>query len=67
MRNKLIKSISCVAAIVLFFSSCQKEATKSPGLPEEISTAANNQNKHGHLKQTKTFSSDVATRWMNMQ
>ena len=66
MKNTLIKHVSYVFVFILFFSSCQKQVS-TPALPEEISTAANNQNKHGHLKQTKTFSSDVATRWMNMQ
>ena len=66
MKNTLIKSVSFVFVFILFFSSCQKQVS-TPALPEEISTAANNQSKHGHLKQTKTFSSDVAIRWMNMQ
>jgi hypothetical protein len=67
MKYKLIKNISCVVIVVLFFSSCQKETTTRSGLQEEISTAANNKAQHGHLQQTKTFSSDVAIRWMNMQ
>ena len=66
MKNTLLKNVSYVFVFLLFFSSCQKQVAKPP-LPEEISTAANSQNKHGHLKQTKTFSSDVAIRWMNMQ
>ena len=66
MKNTLIKNASYVFVFILFFASCQKQVSK-PALPEEISTAANSQNKHGHLKQTKTFSSDVAIRWMNMQ
>ena len=66
MRNTLIKNFSFVFVLILFFSSCQKQVS-TPALPEEISAAANSQNKHGHLKQTKTFSSDVAIRWMNMQ
>lgn len=67
MKNKSIKTFWCLAVIVLFFSSCQKEATTTPGLVDEMSTVANNKEKHGHLRQTKTFSSDVAIRWMNMQ
>ena len=66
MKTTLIKNVSCVFVLILFFSSCQKQVSK-PELQEEISKAAHNQNKHGHLKQTKTFSSDVAIRWMNMQ
>jgi len=66
MKHTLIKTVSYVFVFILFFSSCQKQVS-SPELQEEILTAANNQNKHGHLQQTKTFSSDVAIRWMNMQ
>ena len=66
MRTTLIKNFSFVFVLIFFFSSCQKQVSE-PALPEEISTAANSQKKHGHLKQTKTFSSDVAIRWMNMQ
>jgi hypothetical protein len=66
MKNTFIKNVSYVFVFVVILSSCQKQVSE-PGSPEEISTAANNQNKHGHLQQTKTFSSDVAIRWMNMQ
>ena len=45
--------------------SCQKESKQLPVL-EEISTAANN-GEQGHLKQTKTFSSDVVVSWVNLQ
>jgi len=64
MKNTVIKSISFV--FILFFASCQKQVSK-PALPDEIPAVANSQNRPGHLKQTKTFSSDVAIRWMNMQ
>jgi len=50
----------------LMIVSCQKE-TKQTLPDEEISTAANNNNEHGHLQQTKTFSADVVIRWLNMQ
>src|SRR6187401_2120502 len=66
MKKTLIKNGSYVFIFILIFSSCQKQVSKS-AQPEEISTAANNQSKHGYLKQTKSFSSDVAIRWMNMQ
>ena len=66
MKYTLVKNVSYVLAFILFFASCQKQVSE-PTLPEEISTAANNKGQHGHLQQTKTFSSDVATRWMNMQ
>lgn len=50
--------------IVFIFSACQEQI--EPAKLEEIATKANS-NVHGHLKQTKTYSSDVAIRWMNMQ
>lgn len=34
---------------------------------EKISFQPNNTSLQGHLKQTKTFSSDVIIRWLNMQ
>ena len=46
--------------------SCQKEAKQAPAI-EELSTAANNANGRGHLKQTKTFSSDLVVSWLNIQ
>ncbi|HEX7847659.1 MAG TPA: hypothetical protein VF476_17790, partial [Chitinophagaceae bacterium] len=66
MRNKLIKS-SCVAAVVLLFSSCQKEETRTAPQEEVALANGNKGQQHGHMQQTKTFSSDVAIKWMNMQ
>ena len=51
---------------VFIFSACQKKIDQ-PATQEEIASAANSNSQHGHLKQTKTFSSDVAIHWMNMQ
>src|SRR5258705_13964114 len=48
------------------FLSCQKETKQVPS-QEEIATASNNNKEHGHLNQTKEFSSDVAVRWLNME
>jgi hypothetical protein len=45
----------CLTLII----SCQKETKQ---LPKQEA-----QGEHGHLKQTKTFSSDVVIRWLNMQ
>ena len=36
-------------------------------MPERNKTANKSVNAHGHLKQTKTYTSDVAIEWMNMQ
>lgn len=69
---KTLKLTNAVAWLLPFitsifiFSSCQKENKELP-VQEEIATASNSNNGHGHLQQTKTFSSDVVVRWLNMQ
>jgi hypothetical protein len=50
---------------IFIFSACQKQIDQ-PTTQKEIAGKANN-NIHGHLKQTNTYSSDVAIKWMNMQ
>jgi PAP2 superfamily protein len=47
------------------FVSCQKDVQSPKQQPEEIAAAAN-KSEQGHLKQTKTFSSDVVIRWLNL-
>src|SRR4030095_7791530 len=51
-----------VFSVLLF--SCQKETGKEPIQQEEISTSSNQT--HGHLKQTKTYSSDVVIKWLDL-
>ena len=51
---------------LFFFFSCKKQADQ-PAQQEEVATAANSNSQHGHLKQTKEFSSEVVIKWMNMQ
>ena len=46
--------------------SCQKDVTQ-PQHEEEITGAVNSNKEHGHLQQTKTFSSDVVVSWINLQ
>lgn len=65
MRKKIMDGI-LLSACILFFFSCQK----SPVATEEKVTnemAARNNQSNGHLQQTKTFSSEVAIKWMGMQ
>jgi len=50
-------------ALILF--SWQKEINKQQPLQEELATTANQD--QGHLQQTKTFSSEVAQKWQDMQ
>ena len=54
------------AVVLFFFVSCQKNIDK-PALQKELSSSANSNNEHGHLQQTKTFSSEVVLKWMDMQ
>ena len=56
--------ITLVLISVCTFFSCKKETQPNDRQQEEIATAANG---HGHLKQTKTFPSDVVVSWINMQ
>src|SRR5688572_17975746 len=63
-------SINLLTATFLFcllaLISCQKDLKNEPIAREELqSSAANNNN--GHLVQTKTFSSEVAQKWQDMQ
>ena len=68
MRS-LTKTLSWLSVLsMIVFISCQKQVDKpySPQQSEEAG-AANNNKEHGHLKQTKTFSSDLVVRWINVQ
>ena len=64
--NKTLSWLSLLSLIVFF--SCQKQVDK-PDLQQqaEDTGAANNNKEHGHLQQTKTFSSDALLRWMDFQ
>ena len=65
MRKKILAAVGISAS--LFIVSCQKGIDK-PYQPEsEESTTANPNNQHGHLKQTKDFSSEVVLKWMDLQ
>ncbi|HEU5166805.1 MAG TPA: vanadium-dependent haloperoxidase [Chitinophagaceae bacterium] len=69
MKPQIKLSISNALLLLTFLSivtmSCQKE-TKQTLPNEEIATAPNNNKEHGHLKQTKEFSSDVVIQWLNL-
>src|ERR1044072_5914915 len=60
-----MKKLSLAAIFLLFLFSCQKE-TKQVTSQEEIATSSNNNKEHGHLKQTKEFSSDVVIQWLHL-
>ncbi|WP_121355910.1 vanadium-dependent haloperoxidase [Flavisolibacter nicotianae] len=61
---------SRIAGIILFLSagwlaSCKKDLQSNGDVQQEAINAANQL--HGHLKQTKTYSSEVPVKWLAMQ
>jgi hypothetical protein len=52
---------------LLFFFSCKKEIKNANQQQTIQNTIARNDEYNGHLKQTNTYSSEVAVKWMNMQ
>ncbi len=65
MKKYFLQAAFITCIIVLLFS-CQKE--DGLAVKENASSlSARNGELMGHLKQTKTFSSDVAIKWMTMQ
>lgn len=62
------KTAACkwiLPAVMLIFSGCKKDGTEKQS-PQDMAVA-HASNAHGHLKQTKTYSSDVVIKWMDMQ
>ncbi len=68
MKYKLLKKTHLLfaLAIVLFLTSCQKDVSDADKQKEVEQLTGNNQS-NGHLNQTKTFSSEVAQKWQDMQ
>lgn len=64
MKKKINYVIFLFAFLSVFNFACQKQIDQ-PTSQQEIATVANKG--QGHLKQTKTFSSDVVRSWINMQ
>lgn len=64
MKKKILYA-SVFASLTFFHYSCQKEISAS-GKKSSYEIAARNSDQ-GHLQQTKTYSADVAIKWMNMQ
>src|SRR5688572_6920942 len=60
------KPVLLVLLLVIVFVSCQKQIDQ-PAQQEELSTSAANNNVNGHLKQTKTFSSEVVQKWLALK
>lgn len=65
MLTQLQTRLVVLFFVVISLVACEKKDLRTP---EEITQArARNDDVNGHLKQTKTFSSDVAIKWMDMQ
>ena len=67
MRKKIQKAFLLFVAVSFFNLSCQKEIKTITDQEKIESAQSRNNNENGHLKQTKTFSSDVVISWLNMQ
>ena len=66
--KRLAKSLGWITILSLtVFISCQKQVDKPATQQQSEEVGAANNSGHGHLQQTKTFSSDVVIRWLNMQ
>lgn len=60
-KNFLVKGL----ILVLLFSACQKNLQNTT--EDQTTAPLTAATDHGHLKQTNTFSSEVAIKWMNLQ
>ena len=67
MRRHVTLTIILLMSFILFVTSCQKKDIQAKQQAEEIATAANANNQHGHLQQTKNFSSEVVLKWIDLQ
>src|SRR6188508_152399 len=61
-----VKWLLSVSVVFFLITSCQKDATTFSNRTQEFQSKSNDKD-NGHLKQTKTFSSEVVIRWLNMQ
>jgi hypothetical protein len=60
--KKFIVHVAVISTALFFLYSCNKDMESDQSQPDLSLKKA-----HGHLKQTKDFSSEVAFKWMNMQ
>ncbi len=64
--KRIITPVALIFVAVTLLISCQKEI-ETPLHWEGITKEAKVSEGHGHLTQTKTFNSEVAIKWMDMQ
>jgi hypothetical protein len=67
MRKQKLLTIALLIGFILFIASCKKDDIKKTDQSEELASAANRNSDHGHLNQTKEYSSEVVVKWMAMQ
>jgi hypothetical protein len=65
MKKSSVKFAIILMAVFMFIS-CKKELD-SPEQVQAINRDGNTKIAHGHLQQTKTFSSEVVFKWMDME
>jgi hypothetical protein len=63
--KKYIVHVALIFTAMIFLYSCEKELESDQLFLTDPSASALKST--GHLQQTKTFSSEVAFKWMNMQ
>ena len=63
----VIKKLWVLFFVAVLLGACQKKELASIAPTEVVAAAALKEGGNGHLKQTKTFSSDVVVRWLNQQ
>ena len=66
MLLQLKNSLLLLLIIITSLAACQKNELSLPK-QEEVMSASRNNPAHGHLVQTKTFSSDVVKSWLAVQ
>jgi hypothetical protein len=69
MKNTVLTKSRCFAVVIaclLFLVGCSEESIQTDEQNLKTSATAADQ-VHGHLKQTKTYSSDVVKRWLGVQ
>jgi hypothetical protein len=65
MKTKIKQTALLFLSLLLFAISCQKDM--KPGAEQDAAALSANGSENGHLKQTKTFPSDLVVSWINMQ
>src|SRR5258705_6191545 len=66
MKYSIKLSATSLLFSLIILVSCQKDIKNEPAAQEKSQTTAANQ-VNGHLHQTKTFSSEVAQKWLELQ